>query len=134
MPAGPCETRVAAVYNDGSTRFITPMPLDSRLIALLDQGMVLDITIENLPFRVYVAQREADVQQVADLVPAEQFQGAGEVHVAAISDEDDADEQVRDVLFNLNPGDSLVFLCTGAQAYANTLAAFGQTPQPEAHS
>ncbi|CAM5200981.1 putative protein OS=Castellaniella defragrans OX=75697 GN=HNR28_001677 PE=4 SV=1 [Castellaniella defragrans] len=81
-----------------------------------------------------MAQREADVQQVADLVPAEQFQGTGEVHVAAIANEDDADEQVQDVLFNLNPGDSLVFLCTGVQAYANTLAVFGRNPQPEANS
>ncbi|HEX7387091.1 MAG TPA: hypothetical protein VF285_07435 [Castellaniella sp.] len=110
------------------------MPLDSRLIALLDQGMVLDITLETLPFRVYVAQRNADVQQVAELVPAEQFEGPGEVHVAAIDAGDDAEEQVQDVLFNLNPGDSLVFLCTSPQAYTDTLAAFGQQPQPEAHS
>lgn len=110
------------------------MPLDSRLIALLDRGMVLDTTIEDLPFRVYVAQRDADVQQVADLVPAEQFQGPGEVHVAAIHDGDDAAQQVQDVLFNLSPGDALVFLCTGQQAYTETLAVFGQTPQAEAHS
>lgn len=96
--------------------------------------MVLEITLENLPFRVYVAQRDADVQQVADLVPAEQFQGPGEVHVAAITDADDAEEQVQDVLFNLNPDDALVFLCTSAKAYAGTLAAFGQEPHPEAHS
>jgi hypothetical protein len=125
---------VTAVYNDGPIRFIPDMPLDSRLIALLNEGMVLDITLEDLPFRIYVARRAADVQQVAELVPAERFQEPGEIHVAAIHDGDDADEQVRDVLFNLNPGDSLVFLCTGRQAYADTLAAFGQTPQPEAHS
>lgn len=109
------------------------MPLDSRLIAVLDHGMVLDITLDDLPFRVYVAQRDADVQQVADLVPAEQFEGPGQVHVAAIHEEEDADEQVQDVLFNLSPDDSVVFLCTSEQAYGDTLAVFGQSPQPEAH-
>lgn len=124
----------AGVYNVAWNDATNLMPLDSRLIALLDRGMVLDITLEDLPFRVYVAQREADVQQVADLVPAEQFQGPGEVHVAAIHDGDDADQQIQDVLFNLNPGDALVFLCTEPRAYADALAVFGQAPQPEAHS
>lgn len=103
------------------------MPLDSRLISHLDRGMVLDITLEDLPFRVYVAQREADVEQVTGLVPAEQLQGDGDVHVAAIHDGDDASEQIQDVLFNLNPGDAIVFLCTGPQAYAETLAELGQS-------
>ncbi|WP_322998178.1 hypothetical protein [Castellaniella sp.] len=108
------------------------MPLDSRLIAQLDQGLILDITLEDLPFRVYVAQRPADVEQVADLVPAEQFQGDGDVHVAAIHDGDDASEQIQDVLFNLNPGDAIVFLCTGSQAYADALAELGQAPDSDA--
>ena len=102
------------------------MPLDSRLIARLDRGLVLNITLEDLPFRVYVAQRDADVEQVAELVPAEQFQGDGHVHVAAIHDDDDASEQIQDVLFNLNPGDAIVFLCTGPLAYADALAELGQ--------
>jgi hypothetical protein len=110
-----------------------PMPLDSRLISHLDRGLVLDITLEDLSFRVYVAQREADVEQVAELVPAEQFQGDGDVHVAAIHDGDDASEQIQDVLFNLNPGDAIVFLCTGPQAYADALAEFGQ-PDPASAS
>ncbi|MFC4299470.1 MAG: hypothetical protein WBF84_06160 [Castellaniella sp.] len=102
------------------------MPLDSRLISHLDRGLILDITLEDLPFRVYVAQREADIEQVADLVPPEQFQGDGDVHVAAIHDGDDASEQIQDVLFNLNPGDAIVFLCTGPLAYAEALAELGQ--------
>lgn len=103
------------------------MPLNSELISLLDQGMVLDITLETLPFRVYVAQRPADIEQVAGLVPAERFEGEGNVHVAAIHDDDDASEQIQDVLFNLSPGDTIVFLCTGPLAYASTLAEFGRS-------
>jgi hypothetical protein len=102
------------------------MPLDSRLISHLDRGLILDITLEDLPFRVYVAQREADIEQVADLVPPEQFQGDGDIHVAAIHEGDDASEQIQDVLFNLNPGDAIVFLCTSPLAYAEALAELGQ--------
>lgn len=106
------------------------MPLDSRLVDQLDQGYVLDITLEGLVFRVYVALRDADVEQVAGLVPAEQFQGEGNVHVSAIHDDDDASAQIQDVLFNLSPGDAMVFLCTGQQAYADALAELGIAPPP----
>src|SRR5690606_16336129 len=114
------------------------MPLDSRLVDHLDQGYVLDITLEDLDFRVYVALRDADVEHVAGLVPPERFQQDGDVHVAAIDDDDDASEQIQDVLFNLNPGDTLVFLCTGADAYRDALAELGVTqpsfPPPNASS
>lgn len=103
------------------------MPLDSRLVSLVDQGHILDITLENLDFRVYVALRDANVEEVAGLVPPERFE-LGEVHVMAIGGEDDAPAQVQDALFNLNPGDTLVFLCTDEQGYGNTLAEFGQAP------
>ena len=103
------------------------MPLDSRLVSLVDQGCILDITLEDLDFRVYVALRQADVEEVAGLVPAERFE-AGEVHVMAIGGQDDAAAQIQDALFNLNPGDTLVFLCTDEPGYRNTLAEFGRSP------
>src|SRR3546814_30545 len=102
------------------------MPLNSRLVSLVDQGHILDITLEDLDFRVYIALRDADVEEVAKLVPAERFE-QGEVHVMAINDQDDAPAQIQDALFNLNPGDTLVFLCTDAQAYGDTLAEFGRS-------
>lgn len=104
------------------------MPLDSRLVCSFDQGYELDILLEDLAFRVYIALREADIDQVASLVPPERFEQGGDVHVVAIHDADDASEQIQDVLFNLNPGDAIVFLCTGELAYANALAEFNQCP------
>lgn len=102
------------------------MPLDSHLVSLVDQGHILDISLEDLDFRVYVALREPDVEEVAKLVPAERFE-QGEVHVMAINAQDDAPAQIQDALFNLNPGDTLVFLCTDAPAYENALAEFGRS-------
>lgn len=104
------------------------MPLESRIISHLDQGMVLDVELEGLPFRVYVALRSADVEQVAGMLPPEQFNSDSDVHVAAIHDGDNAQEQIQDVTFNLNPGDVMVFLCTGPQAYVDALAELGQKP------
>src|SRR3546814_3367486 len=71
------------------------MPLNSRLVSLVDQGHILDITLEDLDFRVYIALRDADVEEVAKLVPAERFE-QGEVHVMAINDQDDAPAQIQD--------------------------------------
>ncbi len=102
------------------------MPLDSQLVERFDQGLAFDINLENLIFRVYVAQRPADVQEAANIVPAELFASAGNVHVAAIHDTDDAAVEIQNVLFNLDPGDTLVFLCSGPLSYAATLAEFGQ--------
>uniref|UniRef100_UPI00333F04BD hypothetical protein n=1 Tax=Castellaniella defragrans TaxID=75697 RepID=UPI00333F04BD len=113
------------------------MPLDSRLVDRLDQGYVLDITLEDLDFRVYVALRDADVEHVAALVPPERFEQDGDVHVAAIDDGDDASERIQDVLFNLNPGDAIVFLCTGPGAYRETLAELGMAsllPDPSSNT
>ncbi|MFA5664172.1 hypothetical protein [Castellaniella sp.] len=112
------------------------MPLDSQLIrCLAHDAQVLDIHLEGHVFRAYVAQRPADVEQVAALVPAEQFQSAGDVHVAALHTGDDMATQIGDVLFNLNPGDAIVLLCTSLAAYQSALVELGQdtpvSPRPQ---
>lgn len=107
---------------------LTHMPFESQIICHLDQGMVLDIELEGLSFRAYVAMRSADVEEVAALVPPEQFDSDTDIHVAAIHDGDDVRDEIQDVMFNLNPGDVMVFLCTGTQAYVETLAELGQKP------
>lgn len=103
------------------------MPLDSQLIRrLVPDGLVLDILLEGHTFRVYVAQRPADVEQVSSIVPAEQFQAEGDVHVAALHTDTDMAAQIGDVLFNLNPGDAIVLLCTTLPAYQAAVAELGQ--------
>lgn len=104
------------------------MSLSGRLIAHLDQAQLIEITLEEFQFDVYVALRDADVEHVANLVPADKFAGAGDVHVAAISGDQDAQAEINDMLFNLNPSDTMVFLCTDKQAYINVLSEFEQEP------
>lgn len=102
------------------------MNATSRIAGTLDNGVILEVTIEDLRFTAYVVISEPDVNAVADFVPQEQFEADGDLHVAAVGRAEDADEQVGGVAFNMNPGDAAVFLCIDAQAYRATLAALGQ--------
>ncbi len=100
----------------------------SRLVDTLEQGAILDVTIEELQFRAYVVVSEPDIERVADFVPKEQFEQDGDVHVAAIAQPDQAREQIQDIAFNMNPGDAAVFLCADVSVFRNTLEELGQDP------
>ena len=98
----------------------------STLASSLDQGVVLNVQIEDLQFKAYVVISEPDINLVADIVPAEQFEQDGDVHVAAISYPDESRTQIQDVTFNMNLGDAVVFLCANEQTYQRTLEELGQ--------
>lgn len=100
----------------------------SHIVDTLENGLVLNVTIEDLQFRAYVVLSEPDINRVADFVPKEQFEQDGDVHVAAIHQSDDAREQIQDITFNMNPGDAAVFLCVDLQAYHDALEQLGQHP------
>ncbi|MDS1141464.1 hypothetical protein RE432_13570 [Pusillimonas sp. SM2304] len=102
----------------------------SHLVDTLEQGVVLDVVIEDLQFRAYVVISAPDINLVADFVPKEQFEQDGDVHVTAISHPAESRSQIEDIAFNMNPGDAAVFLCGNAQAYEQTLEALGQ-PGPD---
>lgn len=97
----------------------------SHIVETLEHGLVLDVTIEDLQFRAYVVLSEPDIDRVADFVPKEQFEQDGDVHVAAIYQADEAQEQIQDITFNMNPGDAAVFLCVNPQAYLDALEELG---------
>ncbi|TAL86118.1 MAG: hypothetical protein EPN46_02720 [Candidimonas sp.] len=98
----------------------------SQIIGTLEQGVVLDVAMEELQFKAYVVISEPDVNRVADFVPREQFETSGDLHVAAVSDAHDAREQVEEITFNMNLNDGAVFLCQDQAAYAATLEELGQ--------
>ncbi len=100
----------------------------SQIAAPLEQGLALDVTIEDLQFRAYVVVSAPDIGLVADIVPAEQFELDGDVHVTAVSHPDEARTQCEDLAFNMNPGDAAVFLCGNQQAYERTLEELGLRP------
>lgn len=103
------------------------MKASSRIIQKLDQGVLLDVSIEELTCRAYVVVSAPDLERVADVVPANQFED-GDVHVTAVAAAEEARQQVEDLAFNMNIGDAAVFLCQDQAAYAATLEELGQDP------
>ncbi len=99
----------------------------SHIIQNLDQGVLLDVTIEELSCRAYVVISAADLERVADFVPPSQFED-GDVHVTAVAAAQEARQQGEDLAFNMNIGDTAVFLCGDDLAYAATLEELGQDP------
>jgi len=102
----------------------------SQIVDTLQQGLILDVTIEDFTFRSYVVVSAPDIDLVADFVPPEQFDEDGDVHVTAVSHPDEALTQVEDIAFNMNPGDAAVFLCGNRNSYHRTLEVLGLEPPP----
>ncbi|MEO6985274.1 MAG: hypothetical protein ABI155_08005 [Paralcaligenes sp.] len=102
------------------------MTPSSHIVGTLAQGVVLDVTMEELQFKAYVVISDPDVNRVADFVPHEQFENGGDLHVAAVAQADDAHKQVEDITFNMNLNDGAVFLCQDQAAYTATLEELGQ--------
>lgn len=91
----------------------------------LEQGLILNVTLEELTFIAYVVISEPDINLVADFVSREHFEN-GDLHVTAVEGAGDARTQVQDLTFNMNIGDAAVFLCNDDVAYRETLEELGQ--------
>src|SRR3546814_15742231 len=93
----------------------------SRIVETLKHGAILDVAIEELPFRAYIVISEPDIERVADFVPKEQFEQDGDVHVAAMSHPGQAREQIQDIAFNMNLDAAAVFLRADDATFRATL-------------
>lgn len=103
------------------------MQTHSHVVSVLNQGLVLDVTLEALSFTAYVVVSEPDLDRIAEFVPQENYAQYNNLHVAAIDAADDAPEQISDLAFNMMPGDAAVFLCRDESAYVATLHELGQS-------
>ncbi|UYY85726.1 hypothetical protein [Alcaligenes sp. SMD-FA] len=104
------------------------MQLQSQIIEQTDSGYVLEIILEQEhKIWAYLAISEPDLDAVANIVPPEQFEAGGDVHVMAIAQADDAAQEVQEVLFSMNPNDTVVFLCSDKASVVAVLTEFGQT-------
>ncbi len=100
----------------------------SHVKSVLEHGLVLDVTIEDLSFTAYVVISEPDINLVADFVPQEHFESGGDLHVTAVETPADAQTQIQDMAFNMNIGDAVVFMCSDQATYQETLEELGQDP------
>lgn len=103
------------------------MQIQSQIIEQTDSAYVLEITLEEEhKVWAYLAISEPDLDAVAHIVPPEQFEAGGDVHVMAIAQPEDAPQEVEDVLFSMSPNDTVVFLCADQASVMAVLNEFGQ--------
>lgn len=102
------------------------MQTHSHVISVLNQGLILDVTLGELDFTAYVVVSEPDLDRVAEVVPQENYDRHNSLHVAAIDAAYDAHDQISDLAFNMSPGDAAVLLCRDEAAYAAALHELGQ--------
>lgn len=102
------------------------MQTHSHVVSVLNQGLILDVSLGELDFTAYVVVSEPDLNRVADVVPQDHYDKHGSLHVAAIDTADDAHDQITDIAFNMNQGDAAVFLCRDELAYIAALHELGQ--------
>ena len=104
------------------------MQIQSQIIEQTDSAYVLEITLEEEhKVWAYLAISEPDLDAVANIVPPEQFEAGGDVHVMAIAQPTDAPQEVEEVLFSMNPNDTVVFLCADQASVMAVLNEFGQS-------
>lgn len=104
------------------------MQMISHLVNHFDTGLVLDVTADDLPIRVYVAISEPDLEAVTAFVPPEQFEGESNLHVAAVGTIQDVPAVLEDVLFNMEADDALALLCADLQIWQAALEHLGYDP------
>ena len=99
--------------------------ISSQLIGPVSNGVLLAVVAGDLAVRAYVVIEPQDLHIVEDLVPPSVFESGAQVHVGGISADDDIGEQVVQILENMDPDDTVVYLCDGDASYAATLAILG---------
>lgn len=101
------------------------MNIASHAVSRFDNGIVLDVVADELPVRAYVAISEPDLEAVTAFVPPEQFDSGANLHVAAISTEQDVAATLEDVLFNMEADDAVALLCADSACWLATLEQLG---------
>lgn len=101
------------------------MDIVSTKVTSVAGGLELQCNAEGHAISVYVVVSAADLNAVAEIVPAERFESDAEIHAAAVTSVEQAYDEVGEVLENMNPGDVAVFLCSDHDAYDAALDVLG---------
>lgn len=99
------------------------MTVLSKQTGTCPDGVVLDTQRNGVSFSLYVVTGDADLDAVADILPASVFEEGGDVHVCGLDSPEQAPEQLSDVLDNMNDSDVAVVFCTNAAVYHSALYA-----------
>jgi hypothetical protein len=101
------------------------LKIESKVLQTVEQGLLLQLSIEDLSVQAYVVIAPADLSLVEKLIPLSVFESDSQVHVGSITDEGDHVDQVLQIIENMEPDDVAVYLCEGTVAYAQALSVLG---------
>ena len=104
------------------------LQIESRHCKDIPHGVVLDVTAGELSVQAYLVIAAADIELVAQIVPADRFEQGIPVHVGSVDTQSDVSEQVVQILENMQPGDIVVYLCADLPAYAEAVKILGGQP------
>ncbi len=99
--------------------------IHSKVIEMVEGGVLMDVTAEDLHVKAYVVIAATDFTVVEKLIPTSVFESGVQIHVAGVDQSSDITEQVVQILENMQPDDVVAYLCDGAVSYGETLAVLG---------
>ena len=74
-------------------------------------GVVLTTTLDGEQVTVYAVVAPPELELLPDIVGREAFDPDTQVHANAVATGDDVEDKLLEVLENMNPADTAVFLC-----------------------
>lgn len=103
----------------------THSELNQELSNNLDNGIVLDVTMQDLQFTAYVLIAETNLELVSKIVPYDEYIKYDNLHVGDLSNSKETKKQLDDISFNMDFGDGLVLFCDNQETYKQALIELG---------
>lgn len=88
------------------------MEIISTIAATIPGGVRVTTTLDGEEVILFVVVADPDLELLAQIVPVEVFESGVEVHASIVSEDDDVQDKLLEVIDNMNPGDAAVFLCS----------------------
>ena len=92
------------------------MEIISHIEAEVLGGVRIATTLDGESVTLFAVVADPDLELIAEIVPAALFESGAQVHANIVSDEDDVQDKLLEVVENMNPGDAAVFLCSSPQS------------------
>lgn len=99
--------------------------LNQQLSLELENGLVLNVSMQELKFTAYLVIGAMDLEQVGDIVPYDEYIKYNNLHVASIDHPQDTAQQLEDVSFNMDMNDGLVLFCADQASYFEAMQQLG---------
>lgn len=87
------------------------MELTSMIRDQARGGVILATTLDGESITVYVVVAPPELELLPDIVGEQTFNAHSQVHANAVAAGDAVEDKLLEVLENINPGDTAVFLC-----------------------